>query len=120
MALRRMVLAGAAAGSLVALGTLGVPGVALAEVSPHCTQDGYCLFSGSDFTGTEASPDSTGGCHLTSDLGLPVVRSAARGFGDGSVLVLYTDTACTSSPTFVTGDVADTSARSYRVMLVPG
>ncbi|MEV8442887.1 hypothetical protein AB0425_36375 [Actinosynnema sp. NPDC051121] len=89
------------------------------DVSPHCQEPGYCLFSGTSFTGTRAVVPPTYGCHPVSDLGFPTARSAARGFGDGAALQLFTDSACATPVATVYNEVATTSATAYRLSRIP-
>jgi hypothetical protein len=105
---------------VVAGGALAAPSPAQADVSPHCTEAGYCLFSGTDFTGTRVAVSSGSGCRPVSGLGIATVRSVARGYGDGYALQLYSDTGCTASAGVVFGDVANTSATAYRLIPIPG
>jgi hypothetical protein len=112
----RIILTGA---FVVAGSALAAP-PAQAEVSPHCTDDGYCLFSGPEFTGTKVVVPSGSGCRPVSGLGLTTVRSAARGFGDGYALRLYSDTTCSTSAGTVYDEVASTSATAYRLIPIPG
>ncbi|AXB43448.1 hypothetical protein A4R43_13560 [Amycolatopsis albispora] len=107
-------------GALVAGGTLLGSGVAAAEPSPHCQQHGYCVFSATGFGGTKASVPTGGGCRATSELGIPVVRSAARGFGDGYALELYADQNCATSAGTVYFELPDTTATAYRLIPIPG
>lgn len=93
--------------------------VSPATVSPHCQEDGYCLFSGTDFTGVKAVLPADYGCHPVSALGYPTARSAARGFGDGLGLVLYSDTTCGTHAATVYDEVPATSAKSYRLLPLP-
>jgi hypothetical protein len=113
---RRIILIGA---TVVAGSTLAAP-AAQAEVSSHCTDSGYCLFSGTNFTGTEVVVPAGTGCRPVSTLGITTARSAARGYGDSYVLQLYTDTSCTTSAGTVTSEVASTSATAYRLIAIPG
>jgi hypothetical protein len=92
---------------------------ALADVSPHCTDGGYCLFSGTNFTGTKAVVPSGAGCRQVSGLGFPVAHSAARGFGDSAALQLYSDSTCTTQVATVFSDVPSTTAVAYRLLPVP-
>jgi hypothetical protein len=92
------------------------PAVAAGE---HCQTGAYCLYSGTNYTGIKAVVPTGLGCHAVSTLGFPVAHSAARGFGDGYVLQLYADTACTSSLGNVNTDVPNTKAAGYRVMPIP-
>lgn len=94
-----------------------LPAVAAGE---HCPAQGSCLYSGANYTGTLAVVPSQGGCHTVASLGFSPARSAARGFGDGSVLQLYSDSACQASLGTVTADVPVTAAASYRVVFIPG
>ncbi|GLY65625.1 peptidase inhibitor family I36 protein [Amycolatopsis taiwanensis] len=119
MRTRQIGIAGAVAALALAGSALAAP-AALADVSPHCQQSGYCLFSGAGFTGTRVTVSSGTGCHPVSDLGLPVARSAARGFGDGAALTLYSDTQCTTSIGTVFTELPDISAASYRLTPLPG
>ncbi len=94
---------------------------AAAGVSPHCLEGGYCLFSAPQFGGTKAVLSHTWGhCRLVSSLGFTPARSAARGFGDGAALELYSDTTCTNSVAVVFQDVPDVTALSYAVIPIPG
>lgn len=113
----RVILTGAL---VVAGGALAAPSPALADVSPHCTDAGYCLFSGTNFTGTRVVVPSGSGCRPVSGLGFATARSAARGYGDSYALQLYSDTGCTTSAGVVLGDVASTSATAYRLIPLPG
>lgn len=113
---RRFALAGALA--LAAALTSAVPASA-SDVSPHCQEPGYCLFSGTSFTGTRVVLPASFGCHPVSDLGFPTARSAARGFGDGSALILYSDTTCTTAATTVHDELPTTTANSYRLLPIP-
>lgn len=90
-----------------------------ATAGPHCQEDGYCLFSGTDFTGVKAVLPADYGCHPVSALGYPTARSAARGFGDGLGLVLYSDTTCGTHAATVYDEVPATSAKSYRLLPLP-
>ncbi|NUT49619.1 MAG: hypothetical protein HOV94_20265, partial [Saccharothrix sp.] len=76
------------------------------------------LFSGTSFTGTRAVPQRFG-CFPVSDLGFDTARSAARGSGDGSALVLYSDTSCATSVATVYYEVPNTAAKSYRMLPIP-
>ncbi|MGC7098815.1 hypothetical protein ACPZ19_29440 [Amycolatopsis lurida] len=107
-------------GALVAGAGLFGPGVAHAGVSPHCQQDGYCVFSAANFGGTKVGVPTGGGCRPTSELGVPVVRSAARGFGDGNALVLYADQACATTAGTVYTELPDITATAYRLIPIPG
>jgi hypothetical protein len=89
------------------------------DVSPHCQEPGYCLFSGTSFTGARATVPATYGCHPVSDLGFPTARSAARGFGDGAALQLFTDAGCTTLAATVYSEVPATTATSYRLSRIP-
>lgn len=89
------------------------------DVSPHCQEPGYCLFSGTSFTGTRATVPPTYGCHPISDLGFPIARSAARGFGDGAALQLFTDSTCATLAATVYTEVPTTSATAYRLSRIP-
>lgn len=110
------IAAGAVAG--VVLSTV-VAATAQAEVSPHCQQHGYCLFSGAEFRGTKASVTSGNGCHSVSALGFPTARSVAQGFGDGETLELYADRACETSLGLALDEIPTTSAKSYRIRFIP-
>ncbi|MCE6997946.1 hypothetical protein LZG04_24555 [Saccharothrix sp. S26] len=90
-----------------------------ADVSPHCGQPGYCLFSGTSFTGTRATVPPTYGCHPVSALGFTPARSAARGFGDGSALELFADTTCITRLATVYDEVPTTTAVAYRLTPIP-
>lgn len=98
-----------------ATATTAVPTTA----GPHCQEDGYCLFSGTDFTGVKAVLPADYGCHPVSALGYPTARSAARGFGDGLGLVLYSDTTCGTHAATVYDEIPATSAKSYRLLPLP-
>lgn len=110
-----VLLAGALSGGALSGSTLSVQ-----EVSPHCQQDGYCLFSGTDFGGTKVSVPTGRGCEPVSALGIPVAGSAARGFGDGNALELYADEACTVSAGTVFHEIPETAAKAYRLIPIPG
>jgi hypothetical protein len=90
-----------------------------AAAGEHCQSGAYCLFSGTDYTGTSAAVPAGLGCHAVSTLGFPVAHSAARGFGDGYALLLYADGACTTSLGNVNSDVPNTSAAGYRLVPIP-
>lgn len=107
-------------GALVLAGSAFVATPAHADVSPHCADAGYCLFSGTDFTGTKVAVSSGSGCHPASSLGIAAIRSVARGYGDGYALQLYSDTACSTSAGVVFQDTANTSATAYRLVPIPG
>jgi hypothetical protein len=107
-------------GALVVAGSTLAAAPAHADVSPHCTDAGYCLFSGTGFTGTRVAVSSGSGCRPVSGLGITTVRSAARGYGDGYALQLYSDTTCTTSAGVVFDEVASTSATAYRLIPIPG
>ncbi|GIH15029.1 peptidase inhibitor family I36 protein [Rugosimonospora africana] len=108
-------------GALVVAGSaLAAPSPAQADVSPHCADAGYCLFSGTNFTGTEVTVSSGSGCRPVSGLGIATARSAARGYGDSYALQLYSDTTCTTSAGVVFDEVASTSATAYRLVPIPG
>ncbi|HEY3465630.1 MAG TPA: hypothetical protein VGL47_10895 [Amycolatopsis sp.] len=92
---------------------------ASADVGSHCQQDGYCLFSGTSFTGTKVAVPSGSGCAPVTGLGFAVARSAARGYGDSKVLELFSDTQCATSLGVVSGEVASTAARAYRLISIP-
>ncbi|MBW4716391.1 hypothetical protein [Saccharothrix obliqua] len=114
--MRRIAVIGAA---VLATGLLGaVP--AGAAVSPHCQEDGYCLFSGVGFGGTRAVLPAEHGCRAVSTLGFTPARSAARGYGDGLALEIFADTGCADHLAFVYDEVPETNARSYRLVPVPG
>ncbi|MFI9815381.1 peptidase inhibitor family I36 protein [Saccharothrix variisporea] len=114
--MRKIALAGAV---VVAAALVGATPAA-ATVSPHCQDGGYCLFSGTNFTGTKAVLPTTRGCRAVSTLGFTPARSAARGYGDGYALELYSDTSCTTSVATVFDEVPDTNARSYALIPIPG
>ncbi|GAB2983239.1 hypothetical protein [Saccharothrix stipae] len=116
MTQRRFALAGAL---LLTAALLPAAPASASDVSPHCQEPGYCLFSGSSFTGTRAVLPAAYGCHPVSDLGFTTARSAARGFGDGSGLVLYSDTTCTTRAATVYHEVPTTTAKSYRHLPIP-
>ncbi|MEU4743752.1 hypothetical protein AB0G02_25265 [Actinosynnema sp. NPDC023658] len=118
MTQRRLALVGAFV-LTAALASAAPASAVVADVSPHCQEPGYCLFSGADFTGTRAVLPSTYGCHPVSDVGFATARSAARGFGDGTGLVLYSDTTCTTSVAVVRQEVPTTAAKSYRLLPIP-
>lgn len=92
---------------------------AASDVSPHCQESGYCLFSGTSFTGTRAVLPLSYGCHPVTDLGFTTARSAARGFGDGTALQLFADSTCTTRVATVYHEVPTTTATSYRLMPIP-
>ena len=94
-----------------------VPAAAAGE---HCQSGAYCLFSGTNYTGTSAVVASGPGCHAVSSLGFPVAHSAARGFGDAYALQLYSDSTCTTLLGNVNTDVPDTAAAGYRLIPIPG
>lgn len=106
-------------GAFLFTATLFTAAPASADVSPHCKDAGYCLFSGTQFTGTRALVPSRYGCHPVSSLGFTTARSAARGFGDGAALILYSDTTCTTETAIVFQEVPTTSAKSYRLLPIP-
>lgn len=106
-------------GTLLAAPATAAPTVSPAPVSPHCQEDGYCLFSGTDFTGVKAVLPAVYGCHPVSALGYPTARSAARGFGDGLGLILYSDSTCGTHAANVHDEVPTTSAKSYRLLPLP-
>lgn len=113
---QRLALVGAVLSAL----TLATPASASAsDVSPHCQESGYCLFSGTSFTGTRVIVPPTYGCHPVSDLGFTTARSAARGFGDGAALQLFTDAGCTTLAATVYSEVPATTATSYRLSRIP-
>ncbi|ROP40393.1 hypothetical protein [Saccharothrix texasensis] len=89
------------------------------DVSGHCRESGYCVFSGASFTGARTVVPQSYGCHPVTDLGFPTARSAARGFGDGTALQLFADTACTALAATVYHEVPATTAGSYRLMPIP-
>lgn len=101
--------------------TLMAVGVApaSADVGRHCQQSGYCLFSGSGFDGTKVVVPAGYGCQPVTPLGIDVARSAARGFGDSHVLELFADNACANRIAVATDEVAETSARTYRLTMIP-
>lgn len=105
---------------LTTAGVGGVAGAAEVEVSPHCQVGGYCLFPGENFTGTRAVLPYGYGCRQVSDLGFPIARSAARGFGDGAALELYADDDCGTPVATVYYEVPVTAAASYRLIPIPG
>lgn len=115
---RRIMTVGAAVASVVVGGVLAAT-PASADVSQHCQEGGYCLFSGANFTGTKVVLEDRG-CHQVSELGFTPARSAARGFGDGLALQLFSDGSCGDSLGFVFDEVSNTNARSYLLMFVPG
>ncbi|RKT57329.1 hypothetical protein [Saccharothrix australiensis] len=102
--------------------TAGLLGAAPAgaEVGPHCEEGAYCLFSATQYGGTKAVVPPDWGCYPVSALGFTTARSAARGFGDGSGLGLYSDTSCTDHVAYVYDDIPDTTALSYRLVPLPG
>src|ERR1700709_137757 len=112
--------------NIVVLGSVvfacGAMAVAPASAAgEHCHVQGrYCLFSGTNYTGIQAVLPTACGCHAVSGVGFPVAHSAARGFGDGSALQLYSDSTCTTSLGTVAADVPNTSAASYRLLPIPG
>lgn len=89
------------------------------DVSPHCQESGYCVFSGASFTGARAIVPLSYGCHPVTDLGFTTARSAARGFGDGTALQLFADSTCTTRVATVYHEVPTTTATSYRLMPIP-
>ncbi|TDP95095.1 peptidase inhibitor family I36 protein [Labedaea rhizosphaerae] len=103
-----------------------VLGAGLASAMPagaageHCQSGAYCLFSGTNYTGTSAVVASGLGCHAVSSLGFPVAHSAARGFGDSYALQLYADSSCRTLLGNVNSDVPNTSAAGYRLIPIPG
>lgn len=103
----------------VVLGIGMATAVPAAAAGEHCHSGAYCLFAGTNYTGTSAVVSSGLGCHAVSALGFPVAHSAARGFGDGFALQLYADSACTSSLGNVNSDVPNTSASGYRLIPIP-
>ncbi|WP_410658893.1 hypothetical protein [Amycolatopsis sp. lyj-112] len=119
MALSHLAVSGAAGAVLLASALSGGTPSAQ-EVSPHCQQDGYCLFSGTDFGGTKVSVPTGRGCKPVSALGIPAAGSAARGFGDANALELYADEACTVSAGTVFHEIPDTAAKAYRLIPIPG
>ncbi|WP_370933318.1 hypothetical protein [Amycolatopsis sp. cg13] len=92
---------------------------ALADVSAHCQQDGYCLFSATEFAGEKVSVPTGSGCRSVAYLGITTARSAARGYGDSKVLELFSDNQCSNYVGTVVGEVANTSAAAYRIMSIP-
>ncbi|MEU4768725.1 hypothetical protein AB0H12_36300 [Actinosynnema sp. NPDC023794] len=102
-----------------AAATASTTAAAASEVSPHCQESGYCLFSGTSFTGTRAVLPLSYGCHPVTDLGFTTARSAARGFGDGTALQLFADSTCTTRVATVYHEVPTTAAASYRLMPIP-
>ncbi|WP_435279541.1 hypothetical protein [Streptomyces sp. 1222.5] len=111
------------AGSLItaAMTTSGtVP--AVADAPGHCQQSGYCVFDETSFNGNKSVLPNALGCHTTSTLGISAARSAARGFGDGKALALYSDTQCSHRITTVTQDhdSLDPAALSYSLTNLPG
>jgi hypothetical protein len=92
---------------------------AVAEVSQHCQQAGYCLFSGSRFDGTKVSVPTGGGCRPVESLGIDAARSAARGFGDGYALELFSDSACANRIGTVSKEISGISAETYRLTMIP-
>lgn len=119
MTQRRFALVGAFLFAAALFTAAPATAVSAADVSPHCQEAGYCLFSGTSFTGTRAVLPSARGCHSVSKLGFTTARSAARGFGDGYALELYSDTTCTTGVATVYDEVPNTSAKSYRLMFIP-
>lgn len=95
------------------------PAAASSSVSPHCQESGYCVFSGTSFTGTRTVVPQSYGCHPITDLGFPTARSAARGFGDGTALQLFADPTCTTRVATVYHEVPTTTATSYLLMPIP-
>jgi hypothetical protein len=118
MKTRRIAVLGAAA-ALSTGGVMAAP-AALAEVSPHCPQAGFCLFPGADFTGTMVGVPAGTGCRQVSTLGITEARSAARGYGDASALQLYADSGCTTSAGSVLFEIPDTVTVAYRLVPLPG
>jgi hypothetical protein len=110
----------ALAGFVAIAGSALVARPASADVSPQCTEGGYCLFSGAGFTGTKVVVPVGAGCRQVSGLGFPVAHSAARGFGDGYALQLFADSACGTLVATVFSDVPNTTAAAYRLLPIPG
>ncbi|CCH34636.1 hypothetical protein ABZ816_30260 [Actinosynnema sp. NPDC047251] len=110
----------AVVGAVVLAGGLLGAAPASAAVSPHCQEDGYCLFSGTQFSGTKAVLPTSWGCYPVSSLGFGPARSAARGYGDGSALAIYSDANCANRLAFVHDEVPATTALSYRLLPIPG
>jgi hypothetical protein len=104
-------------GSLLFIVSTGIP--AHADVSVHCQEDGYCLFSGAGFAGEKVSLRAGNGCRSVADLGIATARSAARGYGDSKVLELFSDGQCSNSLGAVVDEVANTSAAAYRIVSIP-
>ncbi|MCC8250306.1 hypothetical protein [Saccharothrix luteola] len=102
-----------------AAATASTTAAAASDVSPHCQESGYCVFSGTSFTGTRAVLPLSYGCHPVTDLGFTTARSAARGFGDGTALQLFADSACATRVATVYHEVPTTTATSYRLMPIP-
>ncbi|WP_143051666.1 MULTISPECIES: hypothetical protein [unclassified Streptomyces] len=94
----------------------------MADASGNCQQSGYCVFDETSFTGNKSVLPNALGCHTISTLGISAARSAARGFGDGKALALYSDTQCSHQITTVTQDHAslDPAALSYSLVNLPG
>ncbi|MFI0141836.1 hypothetical protein [Streptomyces luteogriseus] len=113
-------IAAAALGVLIA-GSLTVAAPAAADVSPHCQEAGYCLFSDVHFSGIKAVIPNSTGCKAVNTVGFPAAASVARGFGDSTALRLYSDGNCTQPITYVYGDMANVNppARSYSLMRIP-
>jgi hypothetical protein len=99
--------------------TASAAAASASDVSPHCRESGYCVFSGASFTGARAVVPQSYGCHPVTDLGFTTARSAARGFGDGTALQLFSDTTCTTRVATVYHEVPTTTATSYRLMPIP-
>ncbi len=93
---------------------------AQADVSAHCQDYGFCLFSGAGFTSKKATVPTGSGCRAVATLGFTTARSAARGYGDSKVLELFADAECANSVGTVVTEVANTSAVAYRLMSIPG
>ncbi|MGW7466978.1 peptidase inhibitor family I36 protein [Streptomyces xantholiticus] len=112
-------LTGVALTAIVGVTTSIAP--AAAAPSEHCQEGSYCLFDGIDFTGNKAAVPNVTRCHTVSSLGISAAHSAARGYGDSKVLVLYSDTQCSQEITDVTEDRAslEPAALSYLLMNLP-
>ena len=91
---------------------------AVAEVSDHCKESGYCLFSGSNFDGTKVSALRIG-CRTAQSIGLVAIRSAARGYGDSLALTIYSGTACDGTAVNVFSDTSGVVAKSYQLIPIP-
>lgn len=85
----------------------------------HCTAQGFCLFSFTDYQGVSKPVNTAPGCHPVLTLGMQQARSAARGTPSVGNLVLYTDFNCHSVfDMLIDHDLSDTYAEGYMVVPV--